>query len=117
MDPYRVKRHDLVPAIQATLVTANNKPMNLGAAVGVRFIMSSEDAGVTIAAPAQILQGVDPTTLAITNEGRVRYAWAPGNTDAIGVYRVEWEINWGNGELQTVPNRGYGELIIQADLG
>lgn len=48
--------------------------------------------------------------------GYVQYAWASGDTDTVGDFNVEVEVDWGGGELQTFPSTGYFSVKINTEL-
>ena len=53
---------------------------------------------------------IDPLT------GVVEYAWAEGDTDEAGDFLVEVEVDWGGGEFQSFPSKGYFSVTIEDDL-
>jgi hypothetical protein len=54
-----------------------------------------------------------------TNRGKGTYTWASGDTATIGMYDVEFEVNWGGTptKLETFPNDTYRTLEIKGELG
>jgi len=99
---FYLKQGDTLPIIEAQLFGSDNAPMNLQGAQ-VRFRM-----GDIVDAPAEITNAV---------EGRVRYAWQPGDTDAPGTHKTEWHVTLISGESQTVPNDGYLQVVISRKVG
>lgn len=107
MPDYTLKQHDTYPPLVADLVDTDGA-IDLSEAVSVRLLLRSKTLSI-ITDPVEI---VVPETL-----GRIRYEWQPGDTDVAGVYRLEFEITWDVGVIETVPNDGYKELVIMEDLG
>lgn len=56
-------------------------------------------------------------TITNASEGRVSYALLTADVATAGKVELEWEIEYGDGKLLTVPSEGYLELNIVADLG
>lgn len=102
---FYIKRGDLLPSVEAALRTITREPIDLTPATGVRFLCSNG-----VASPAVIVD---------TTGGLVRYDWDTDETDTAGVFNAEFEITWGDGRKQTVPNgqNDYIKVIITADLG
>lgn len=106
MSLFFIKRGDRLPSVSALIRGPDLQALDLTDAVGVKFICSNGvDAAATI---------VDPPT-----SGVVRYDWGANETDTAGQFDGEFEIDWGGGVKQTVPNGQdeYIKVIITADLG
>lgn len=103
---FYIKRNDHRPPIEAALKQANGAPINLEHAT-VKFIMSN-DAGIKVEAPAQIIDATN---------GVVKYDWQEGDTDTAGSYQAEFEITFQDEDLMTVPNAEYIIITILSDLG
>lgn len=101
---FYIKRGDRGPSVEATLLgpDPDREPIVLTNASAVRFKMepSLDEAAVIVSAA----------------EGTVRYDWAASQTDTAGKFKAEFEIEWNDGRLQTVPNRGYIAVYITEDL-
>lgn len=104
-DLFKIKRNDRRPRYRVQL-TANDEPVDLTGASGVKFLMGS--AATTVEGVATI---VDAAT------GVVEYAWAVGDTATAGEFNVEFEVDWGADETQTFPDDGYFAVKITTDLG
>lgn len=106
---FYIKRGDTAPAVEATLRQPGTAeglpgaPIDLTAATTVRFLM---EGGVA-----------DDAVIVDAAGGQVRYDWQPGETDVAGTHDAEFEITWGDGRKQTVPNGEYIKVVIAADLG
>lgn len=104
-----------------TDVDSTNKPtessgkvargVDLTTATAIRFIAKTQAVVVTGTC------GKDGNQTA--NRGRGTYTWASGDTATVGIYDVEFEVNWGGSppRLETFPNTGYESLEIKAELG
>lgn len=56
------------------------------------------------------------TVPAPKSSGQVEYDWLTGDTQVSDTYNVEFEITWSGGGIETVPNAGYAQIVIQDDL-
>ncbi len=102
-----IKQDNVLPEIRATLLDANNDPINLAGST-VRFHMKSQnDGALVVDALAAIL---------VAATGRVEYAWAAGDTDEAGWMDIEWEITDVGLDVTTVPSFGYDKVFITARL-
>lgn len=108
--PRTIKAGDTFPPITGTLRT-NAGPVDLTAAVAVRMWMKSASGTPIDTEPCEIVDA---------ENGVVSYTPSPAETSIAGVYRLEWEVDWGDDvnerpQIQTFPNDGYDELrIIEA---
>ena len=100
-----IKTGDRLPAVAAILKGPDKLPINLTSAIGVKFICTNG-----VSAAATIVSAVD---------GSVKYEWGAAETDVAGEFQGEFEIDWDNGVLQTVPNGQdeYIKVFVTADLG
>lgn len=105
-----IKRGDRLPALTLT-VTGDGTPVDLTTATAVRLIVRATSDRSN--GPAYL----DTTLAARPADGVLTYAWADGDTDTVGQYRVEVEVTWPGGLKQTFPGAGYGDLRIVPDLG
>ena len=48
--------------------------------------------------------------------GTVEYAWSASDTDSIGTFRVEFEVTFPTGLVETYPNSGYISIQITDDI-
>ena len=105
MATYTIKQNDNYPDLQLTL-SDKNGPINLTSATAVKLILKFGTTSV-----------VGAMTKTDAANGVVTYTWAAGSTAVAGTYKGEVEITWATGKIETVPNDGYFEVIIMADLG
>ena len=104
-ESFYIKQGDTLPIIKATLTDAAGVPIDLTGTT-VRLLTAW---GLSAVAAFTNPPGVD---------GKIQYAWAVGNTDAPpGIYNGEFEVDWGGGAKQTVPNDSHIKIHIVEDLG
>lgn len=102
---FPIKRNDLLPDLVVTLLDGTT-PVNLTAAVSVRFVMSNRT-GVKVDEPMAV---TDATA------GEVTYSWQPGDTDTKGLFNAEIEVMWPGDKPQTFPAEGYFQVAVGEDL-
>lgn len=115
-DPFRIKESDSAPAYVAVLKSSyglpGEAPINLSAATSVKFLMRSvnlsDDDPPKVTANCTITDAVN---------GIVTYQWTGSDTDTSGTYNVEFQITWGDGRIQTIPNADYLTVEVVDDLG
>ena len=108
MSTLYTKQGDRRPDPQATLAWPDTTAIDLSTAGSVTFKMR----------PTGTTSGVisHAGTIATAASGIVGFAWQAGDTATVGTYDQEWEIGWGAGTVQTVPNYGWNTVIISDDL-
>jgi hypothetical protein len=108
MHDFYIKRGDTRPAIKAQLREDFGDPRDLSDATEVRFHMESVDTGdVIVDEPASIINADD---------GRVTYAWQDGDTDAVGRYSAEFEVEYTDGNVETFPNNTDITVSVDEDI-
>lgn len=106
---FTIKVADQLPELQATLKDDNDVVVNLTGVNGVRFIMTDKPTGaVKVDSPATV---VTPLL------GVVKYSWAQTDTDTAGTYFGEFEVEFGDGRLETFPNWKNLQIKVFQDLG
>lgn len=104
---FTIKKNDRAPSISATF-TSGGSPVDLSGAT-VKFLMAPSVGGTPkVNASATIVSAT---------EGQVRYDWASGNTDTVGLFYAEWEVTYSNGVKQTFPNDNYLHIVVMSELG
>jgi hypothetical protein len=98
-----VKRGDSYPFPIAELTNGPDDPVNLNGAT-VNFRMAGLDGTPRFERGADIL---DP------DNGIVQYPWQIGDTDVVGAFRAEWEVQFDNGALQTFPQAYILDILIK----
>ena len=106
MADYTIKRGDTYPPLTVTLSDLNG-PINLTAASAVHLEMKSTvgtliaSLGCVIASPAG---------------GVIQRNWGTTETSMVDTWSMEWEILWAAGGIQTVPNDGIRQLLVEQDI-
>ena len=101
-----LKRGDTRTAIRATLVDAQGDPVDLTGSV-VRWIMATLKRTPVVARQAEVVDA---------KHGVVLVPLEPGDTDTAGTYWAEFEVTFGDGRVETYPNRGYLTVNSEPDL-
>ena len=91
----KIKQGDRLPVLDATLVNEDGTAFNLTSADSVAFRMRAK--GATTFA----VEGA--ATIVSAAAGTVRYAWAEGDTDVVGVFYAEFVVTFSGSLTQTVP--------------
>lgn len=107
MPDFTLKQHDTWPPLDAALVDANG-PINLTTAASVKLILKTASGSTQIIGTCSIVSAV---------AGTVRYLWQTSDTASVNTFNAEFEITWNDGKIETVPNSGYFEVAVVADLG
>lgn len=111
---WTIKQHDTAPPYVAALRNdfgeTSESALDLTDATSVYFLMRPSGVG-----------DVTPTIRALCTiddavNGLVTYQWVTGDTDITDTYDVEFEIDWSDGTIQTVPNDGYMTVVVEDDL-
>lgn len=104
---FYIKAGDTATPMEAYLRHADNSALDLTGAA-VRFIMRAE---------GQLLPKVNAAAVIVDlPTAKVRYTFLPTDTDAPGVYFVNWQVTFAGGTIATVPNTGYLFLQVLPDL-
>lgn len=112
MSDFTLKRHDTSPAIEYELQDGDGNPVDLTGFNEVKFFMRLAGSS-TLAVDADTGSNVSVTDV---SGGVVRYDWNPSDTEAAGVFRAEWEVEYSDGTTETFPNKGYISVAINEDL-
>lgn len=115
LTPFIIKQNDTRPNLVAVLqdgVGTGASPIDLTTAKAVRFIMrgknKKDNDGPKTKRECDI---TDPS------KGVVTYVWMAADTDTVSEFNGEFEIEWEDGGIETVPNNGYFAINIVDDLG
>lgn len=108
MPAYTLKRNDTYPPLVATLIDANGV-INLTSAASVKFIMKGIATNTLVQNPCTIIDAVN---------GKVQYNWGASDAAVPDTYNMEFQITWGGGGKQTVPNAAAQnpQVLVDADL-
>lgn len=107
MATFYLKEGDTAPKLQASLKNPDGTAVDLtNANVDIR-IAKARGGG-------NIESGNAFTTDA--NNGVIEYDLAQVNTDNDGRYRVEFEVTYIDGSVETFPNKGYHTLMVGRNM-
>ncbi len=56
------------------------------------------------------------TIVSPASGGVVQYAWVAADTDTVGSYQAEFEVEYGDGRIETFPNSGYIRIEVIDDI-
>lgn len=95
------------------------RAMDLRTATGIQIVMRR-----TSATPQEVAHLKEAATIMFpdalpTNDeeaGWVEFTWPAGSTSPPDNYYAEFDITWGPGATETVPNSGYFAIIVEPDL-
>jgi hypothetical protein len=110
MADFAIKQNDTHPPLEVVLSDLDG-PIDLTTATSVWLMMRGQKRTGAVSVTGQALV-VPPAT-----DGFVIYEWIPLDTAVADLYNAEFEIRWGDGSVQTVPNSGYFYVDVQDDLG
>ena len=111
----RLKRGDRSPIFDSVIRDRDGNAISLVGATA-RFLMrdATDRGNVVIDAPATIVNAAavapDPDL------GRITYAWGPTDTLLPGKFDAEVEVTFAGGIVETFPNVGYHQVVIQDDI-
>lgn len=103
---FTIGQGDTTPALSTTLVS-DGSPVDISGYKEVTFLMQNKYEEVVI--DENTSSAVNVTD---TSNGAVEYIWQQGDTDNIGTYTAQWEVEYSTGELETFPIAD-NELIIE----
>ena len=118
IDGDRLKSGDTDPNLEVQLRQRNDNPRSLQDHKVRLYLAEVESDEVVISADTD-------GNLTITDEvnGFVEYSWQRGDTDKVGTYIGEFEVEKldeegdPTGQVETFPNRGHFNVRIQQSLG
>ena len=105
-----IKTGDSGTQLAAVLTDSEGNPADISGA-DIRVLMRRRGDGFLIEGEAVNAQ-TSPETF-----GNVYYIWQESDTvtDNVGLYRVEWEVTFELGEVQTYPSNGWNYVAIVRD--
>ena len=109
MADFYIKRGDTSPGLEAALFDDPDEGVREDLhGVSVTFIMRPQNANnPKIEKPALV---EDPA------EGVVRYVWDAEDTEVVGEYYAEFEVERTDGSIESFPNVGYFTVKVADDL-
>lgn len=107
MGTYYVKEDDTEPTLEATLKRPNGDAVDLtGASVDIRITEARGGSNV-VNNSASVFDAAN---------GVVQYSLQSGDTEENGRYRVEFEVEYSGGGVETYPNKGYHTLLVGRNM-
>lgn len=55
-------------------------------------------------------------TMVVQDASTATYDWEAADTAEAGTYDVEVEVDWGLGRIETFPNDGYAQVVLDEEL-
>lgn len=109
MADFSIKQNDTGPPLEAVLSDAEG-PIDLSTATSVKLLLRGQKriGAVTVSGVCTI---VTPLL------GEVKYTWVPADTIVADLYLAEFEIQWADGTIWTIPNDKYFYVDMLDDLG
>lgn len=113
MADFTIKQNDTWPPLTATLKGDGGAAIDLTEASAVRILLKSDTVTVK----------TGPVDITDAPNGKISYEWEgaegedPADTGTPGTYKMEFEITWATGKVQSIPNDSYKELEIVEELG
>lgn len=128
---FRIKKGDTLPDLVAGLTERDpvstdqgaRRPIDLSGVDQIKLYARTRDNKRSIAGDCLIdnPDADDPIWLEhpelIPYSYRARYAWQAADTEIATVYLAEFELTFVGGGIQTVPARGYFEIVVEEDKG
>jgi len=108
---YKIKRGDTSPKIKFTLRDKNGS-VDIRGYRDIHFFMRDADREYVIVAD-NIDGNVDVTDAEF---GRVEYQWKSDDTNEIGNFEAEVQVEFGDGNIETFPNDGYVDIEVVEDI-
>lgn len=103
-----IKQHDTLPNLRAINIQwGDGTDMVFAAGDAAQFIMK-DLAGNPVATSGAVTLD--------TGQNSLTYAWVAGDTDTAGIFLAEIEVTFSAGGKATIPNDGYYQIKIDADL-
>ena len=112
---FDIKQSATLPVISTQLVGPDGNPLNLtGTTITFRMKLHNSNATL-ISGLASIVTGNAnlPPGSTLPN---AYYQWVAGNTATVGLYDVEWQVDYGGGLLMILPGKGYNAVRVSAKL-
>ena len=103
MATFYLKTGDTLPHLEAVLSDDEDNPINLEGASARLRLHEPRGGGVALESLASVVDA---------EEGIVRYDWNDGDTDETGRFRLDFEVEYANGDSETFPSDGYHDLVI-----
>ena len=114
---FKIKQNDTLPTLPFRILQPDGLTgQNLTDVAEINMIVRTKGAAST-APPLfkKVCTILDQSIPA--NVGWGYFAWAASDTATAGNFEYEFEIEWDDGAIQTVPADSYLDLVIVDDIG
>jgi len=105
MATFNFKQGDSAPALETTLRDDDGNPIDLSDANSVTLYVDGGGDN-----PSLIVN--DTATISDAQSGEIKYEWGNQLGSEPENYRLEYVIDWNDGDTQTIPDRGFETLVI-----
>ncbi len=113
MADFTINQGDTWPPLKATLQT-RNETTGVWEALDLENPKANKVTMLATSTEPEALQIGGQCVLKENGKGGyVEYDWEAGDTSLAGIYRLQFQIEWVGGKIQTVPNANYYVLEIQ----
>lgn len=114
MTDFYIKKGDTLPKLALVLKDAADDPIDVSTADSVTFRMRKVNSGQP-AGVYKVNAEMDLTTDG--TDGAVELAFTALQTDDPGIYKGEVLIDWGGGDVQTIPNDSFINVNVLSGAG
>lgn len=105
---FRIKQNDTLPYLSFQIFEPDGStPLDVTNAREINLCVRHRGGEVILKNPCVVVNA---------EQGLCQYIWSAADTRTAGVFQYEFEITWGDGNIQTVPVDSYLELIIVDDI-
>lgn len=108
---FDIKRGDTAPALNTRLFDRHGEVIDLSSVNDVSFYMRDVNYNTVIsdntAKGVSVVDGIN---------GEVEYQWQQGDTDEIGSYAAEFEVEFSDGTIRTFPPIGHYDVEVTEDI-
>jgi len=107
MSTFYIKEGDTEPRLAAQLKNPDGSSVDLSTStVSIRVAESRGGSNIIN----------DKTEIIDATDGKIAYRFTNGDADTVGRYRVEFEVEYDSGFIETYPNSGYHTLLIGRNM-
>lgn len=103
-----LKKGDTSPALAIRCTDENDKAINLSNFNEITFYLTNFETGDRKIKSTE--SGGDVVVIN-ASEGKVKYEWQPLDTDEVGMFEGEFEVEYSDGTTETFPNQR--DLIVK----
>lgn len=114
MSSFFIKQGDTLPMLALTLKDGSATAIDVSGADSIKLRMRKVNSGSN-AGVLKVNAEMDLTNTG--SDGKVELALTADQTDTPGAYVADVLIDWGGGDLQTVPNDSFINVHIVGSVG